>query len=277
MDVAFYKMHVFGNDLVLINTISQDFFSKQLDYSAIAAKICSRHTGIGANGVVFLKKGIDFPASSVFYNAAGEESFANDILFCLARYLFDTGIYGKNDINIENGADIYTVDIIDSNNFKINLGEPVINGKKTDPVENLDLFSSVEIESKKLFTLPVSTGGGKKGKYFYAPEMCRSELKKTAKTIYSTQPKSEYEQSAFVLPINMQNTEFFSWFPRDNVDISSAAAIAYVGAVIQGVAGSEITMIHNEYEFFMHWMSNGKGIQLTGSSAYVYTGTWYIE
>lgn len=277
MDVAFYKMHVYGNDLVLINTINQDFFSKQLDYSAITAGMCNRHTGIGANGVIFLKKGINYPASAIYFNAAGEDSFSGDMLLCLARYLFDTGIYGKNAINIEHRADVYSVDVIDSNNFKINLGQPSINGKKTDPLENLNLFSSVEIEGKKLFTLQVTCGTGKKGKYFYAPEMSRSELKKTAQTIYSAQPKSEYEQSAFVLPANMQNAEFFSWFPRDNVDISSAAFIAYAGAVIQGVAGSEITMVHNEYEFFMHWMSSGTGIQLTGTSDYVYTGTWYIE
>lgn len=275
MDIPFYKLHAFGNDLILINTVNNEYFSKQINYPKLVVEMCNRHTGVGANGVIFIKKGIDNPASVMFFNSFGEEAFSFDILLCLARYLFDTGMYGKADINIEIGNDIHSISVIDSSNFQINLGNPKLGDKETAPAEDLNKFSTLEIDETKLYTFSVSIQN--KSNYFYAPEVDKPSLKKIARTLYQSQSKKDYEQAVFILPFSLKSAEFFSRFPRGRVDVSQAAAIALTGAVIQGISNPDITMMYKSYDFFIDWSTKDNKIRLTSSAEYVFTGSWYID
>ena len=44
------KMHVCGNDFCLV------LYDTAYDYSRLAKKICNRNTGIGADGLIVVKK-----------------------------------------------------------------------------------------------------------------------------------------------------------------------------------------------------------------------------
>lgn len=51
--IHFYKMHAAGNDFVLIDNSTRLFRG---DETVLFSRLCERHTGIGANGVMLLEK-----------------------------------------------------------------------------------------------------------------------------------------------------------------------------------------------------------------------------
>ena len=53
MIAEFYKYHGTGNDFVLIDNRSLSFDKNNIKF---ISKICSRHNGVGADGLILLEK-----------------------------------------------------------------------------------------------------------------------------------------------------------------------------------------------------------------------------
>ncbi len=71
MNLEFYKYQGTGNDFVLIdNRIS--FFPK--DNHIIINRLCDRHFGVGADGLILLENDEDTDFKMVYFNADGNES-----------------------------------------------------------------------------------------------------------------------------------------------------------------------------------------------------------
>jgi diaminopimelate epimerase len=70
MLLHFYKFHGAGNDFILID--GRELTQDKLTYGIIE-KICHRRYGIGADGLMILKKDPEFDFEMVYYNSNGRE------------------------------------------------------------------------------------------------------------------------------------------------------------------------------------------------------------
>ncbi len=68
MKAAFYKYHGTGNDFIIIDNCGNTFPKKDRDF---IKKICHRHFGIGADGVILLEDHPTLDFSMVYFNADG--------------------------------------------------------------------------------------------------------------------------------------------------------------------------------------------------------------
>lgn len=73
MDLQFYKYQGAGNDFVLIDNRTNVFDVDKIEESKIA-KLCDRHFGIGADGLMFLEKSDKFDFGMRYFNSDGAES-----------------------------------------------------------------------------------------------------------------------------------------------------------------------------------------------------------
>ena len=90
MNLAFTKMHGAGNDFVVIDHRAPFL---PADRAALFARLCDRHRGIGADGVLLLESdpGSDF--AFVYHNAdGGAAEFCGNGARCLARFALDLGL-----------------------------------------------------------------------------------------------------------------------------------------------------------------------------------------
>lgn len=111
----FVKMQALGNDFIIIN--KKDFNNFDIK------KICDRHFGIGADGLIIYQN-----SNVLFFNSdSSPASTCGNGLRCIAKYLFDQNIVSINEfkINLPNR----TVDVIIENNdqIQINMGSFLIN------------------------------------------------------------------------------------------------------------------------------------------------------
>lgn len=120
--MRFSKYHGCGNDFIL------GMYEKNVDYNHLAREICNRHTGIGADGLIILKR--DYGFEMMFYNADGTRgTMCGNGIRCLSKYICDQGLVDKIDkLEIKTLSGLRTV-YIDDDKFIVNMGRPLFDAK----------------------------------------------------------------------------------------------------------------------------------------------------
>lgn len=105
--LSFTKTQGLGNDFVVVDASSAD---PSIDWQALAVRLCDRHFGIGADGLlcVLPSEVADFRMRVL--NADGTEpEMCGNGLRCFARYLRHHGLVTRTELAIETGAGVLEV------------------------------------------------------------------------------------------------------------------------------------------------------------------------
>lgn len=88
--IEFTKVSGAGNDFIIINDKSE---SIRADWSHVAAELCSRHSGVGADGLLVLGPSEIADFKMLYFNADGSYGgMCGNGGRCIARYAFLNGI-----------------------------------------------------------------------------------------------------------------------------------------------------------------------------------------
>jgi diaminopimelate epimerase len=138
MKIEFYKYHGTGNDFIILDNRDERYNELTLKQ---VKKLCDRHFGIGADGLMLLnrKEGYDFEMQ--YYNADGQEStMCGNGGRCLVKFAYNHGIHrstyhfmaidGVHEAEIETDGEVSLkmkdVDKVDAhgNYYLLNTGSP---------------------------------------------------------------------------------------------------------------------------------------------------------
>lgn len=126
--MQFTKMHGAGNDYVYV-----DCFKETLpqDISALAVAVSDRHKGIGSDGLILIGPSERADARMRMLNSDGSESeMCGNGVRCVAKYVYDHGIARKDELSIETGRGVLTLQIEARNGkaeqIRVNMGQPIL-------------------------------------------------------------------------------------------------------------------------------------------------------
>lgn len=122
MKLKFHKLEAAGNDFVLVE-------GKHLpegSYGNLAKRLCHRHTGIGADGLIVLEKGRAAKWRMRIFNADGSDGqTSGNGARCLAHLLFKLGkAKGKKTV-FETVRGATEVVRLKDNYYRVDMGRPV--------------------------------------------------------------------------------------------------------------------------------------------------------
>jgi len=126
--LPFEKMQGLGNDFVIINNSHLDFKDTAKEQE-LCKRICDRHLGIGADGMIIIdavKNSESAIKSWRYYNSDGSigEMCGNGIR-CAAKYIYEHGLSGEEvDFKIETLAGDIGVSLMDQDMVKVDMGAP---------------------------------------------------------------------------------------------------------------------------------------------------------
>ncbi len=160
--MKFWKYHGCGNDFVLVDGISQHL---EIDVPW-CVKVCDRHFGVGADGVLYLfpgEEGCDVTMRIINADGSEAEMCGNGIR-CLAKHTSDFGFVKGDEYSIHTGrgkliANVFRGDDGKVKTVRINMGAPILEGREV-PV-NFDgqfINQPFEIDGVKFRANAVSMG-----------------------------------------------------------------------------------------------------------------------
>jgi diaminopimelate epimerase len=181
----FTKMQGTGNDFIVINCLEE----RVSNPSKLARKICDRHLGVGADGLLLLQPSRVADFKMRIFNPDGSQAeTCGNGLRCLTKYLYENRLTTKNEISIETKSGITLIKLFTRSGqvqkIKVNMGKPksikrnifiYANG------ENILETYNVTLHHKKLYLNIVNVGNPHC--VLIVPSVERFCLEKTAKVL----------------------------------------------------------------------------------------------
>jgi len=143
--INFTKMQGTGNDFVVIEDLEDTYEN----LGELAKKLCDRHFGIGADGILVVRKSNIADIQMVIINTDGSyASMCGNGIRCFAKYVWEKKHVTSNSIKIETGDGVKLAKIDVKNGIVANV---TINmGKYNFDPKSIPALSEGEIINKKL-------------------------------------------------------------------------------------------------------------------------------
>ena len=152
--MRFTKMQGIGNDFVLVNGFETPRID---DPGALSRRICDRHFGVGADGLIWMVPSDCADVRMRIFNSDGTEpEMCGNGLRCAARFARDEGIVAGDRMTIETLAGVLTVEI-DGRGATADMGAPILDAPQI-PVAGESNRLTLETEAGPLRFFCVSMG-----------------------------------------------------------------------------------------------------------------------
>ena len=110
--MKFIKMHGLGNDFILIDSRTEPL--EGLNLSQLAVKLCDRHYGIGADGLLLASPSDSADVKMRMFNPDGSEAeMCGNGIRCFAKYIYETLEKKKELISVETLAGVILPSILE--------------------------------------------------------------------------------------------------------------------------------------------------------------------
>ncbi len=96
--MQFFKYHSLGNDYILLDALQAPLRLSPADIQML----CHRHLGIGGDGIIVVEPSERAVCRMINYNPdASQADVSGNGLRCLAKHLFDSGIYAQKEMLVD--------------------------------------------------------------------------------------------------------------------------------------------------------------------------------
>lgn len=277
---AFRKYHGLGNDFVLIDNRHS---STPTLNPKVAAEVCDRHTGVGADGVIFLlppvEKTSDFAMR--LYNSDGSEpEMCGNGIRCLARFAADLGVDGEapDAYKVDTKAGVMVPKLMPDGTVCVDMGPPILEPTKI-PTSLIGTEADLVVDGVTWKSTAVSMGNPHS--IIFVDEKTYEDVDGRLDVIgphFESHPAFPAKTNTeFVRVLNERKVLMNVWergAGRTRACGTGACAVV-VAAVLTGRAkrGDEVTVVLPGGELIIRWdEADGGSVFMTGPAELVFSG-----
>ncbi|MBF0233601.1 MAG: diaminopimelate epimerase [Desulfamplus sp.] len=188
-------MEGLGNDFIMLDDRKGEIAAILGGYPQVATALCSRHFGIGGDGIILLLGSDKEDAGFRIFNCDGSEAqMCGNGMRCFAKYLFENKIITKKRITVETRAGRVIPEIITDASGKVqsvcvDMGEPVL-----DPAKIPFVIPAEQLAAPDLVTEPI--------------HIAESTQIKTFTQVSAVENASDLKKRAVDIPLNVNGKTF---------------------------------------------------------------------
>ena len=281
--MEFAKLHGLGNDFLIAGA---DVQQNPLTLPELAQRICDRHCGIGADGILLYQAAVNDPEadfSALIFNADGSQAeMSGNGVRCLAAFLHRSGRCSGEPVRIRTVAGIKRLELEKRDGnvfiFRSSLGQPISDPARVPsrlpgpgPVLDYPLETQAGVVKVSL-----SSMGNPHCSTFW-PDVDRAPVDRLGPLLERHPCFPNRTNVEFIQVLDAHRLRVAFWErgvgrTRASGTGSSAAAVA---AVLNGLAEAPIVIETGLGELLVEW-SPGRELFLTGPAEFICTGDYSI-
>jgi diaminopimelate epimerase len=281
MDLRFTKVQGLGNDFILINGLEEKI--KIIDFPELAVKMCDRHFGVGADGLVLLQPSDRADISMHIFNSDGSEAeMCGNVIRCAAKYLFEHGLVRKEKIQVETLAGIRVPELLLEDGqvgaIRVDMGEPRLDRSdipmlgSAGPVVNEPL----EIDGAEFRVTAVSMGNPHC--ILFVPDLEKVVLNTVGPRVEVHEAFPRRTNVEFVQVVTWDEIKMKVWERGAGLTLAcgTGACAAAVASFLNGYTGRKITVHLMAGDLLIEWAKDNH-VYMTGPAEEVFSGDYPIE
>jgi len=272
MQMKFTKMQGLGNDFVVIDAVTQNVRIS----ASMVRRLSNRTLGIGCDQVLVIEPpsepNIDF--NYRIFNQSGDEvEQCGNGARCLARYVSDRQLTGKNLIRVKTMNRVMDLELIENNLVRVDMGVPELEPAKIPFVaeQRANLYP-IEVDGVQYDIAAVSMGNPhavlRVDKVETAPVANLGAQLET----HSRFPNRVNVGFMQIVDRNQINLRVFERGVGETQACGSGACAAAVAALQQGLVDSPVTVHLNGGDLTIDWQGETEPLLMTGAAASVFHG-----
>jgi len=270
-------MHGLGNDFIVVAG------ERELpgDASDLAVRLCDRHFGVGADGLVYIlpSERADFRMRILNPDGSEAEQCGNAIR-CVAKYVYDRGLVARDEIAIETlGAGVQRLKITSVGGkavrVRVDMGEPILRG--------LDVPTTVD--RTPVVDHPIEAGGrtfrftavsmGNPHCVIFVDDAPSFDLYRWGPLLEAHPLFPRRTNVEFVTVVSRSHAVMRVWERGAGPTLAcgTGACATLVASVLCGLTDRRATVSLAGGDLFIEWSEADNRVYMTGPAAEVFSGT----
>jgi diaminopimelate epimerase len=275
--MRFTKMHGAGNDYVYVNCFEPVELG---DVPELARQISDRHFGVGGDGLVLICPSERGDARMRMFNADGSESeMCGNAIRCVAKFVYDHGIAKKDELQIETGRGVLTLQCSTSSGLvdrvRVNMAQPILTSAEIPTTLPGDppVKAPLQIGDRTLEVTCVSMGN---------PHAVTFVDEITDDWVLNIGPQVEVHEAfprkinaEFIQVLSPTETRMRVWErgSGETLACGTGACASVVAGVLAGVNERRVTVHLRGGDLEIEWAESGE-VYMTGPATEVFSGEW---
>jgi len=283
MKIDFVKMQGLGNDFILIDCLSKPLGDSSF-LSYLAKRLCNRHFGIGADGLILILPSSKANLKMRIFNSDGTEAqMCGNGIRCFAKYAYENKIISKIKFTIETLAGIITPELIfkgkEISGIKVDMGIPKLKRREI-PMEGENsptvVDETLKIDSKYIFQITCVSMGNPHCITF-VNDVQSIPVDEIGPKIENHPLFPEKTNVEFIQVLNKQEINFRVWErgAGETLACGTGACAALVAAVLNKKTDREAIIHLPGGDLDIQWADNGH-VYMTGPAELAFKGKMEI-
>lgn len=279
--MEFMKLQALGNDFLLIEGSAA---GPAAGYGSLAVRLCDRHFGAGADGVVVVSQaapGSGADASTRIFNAdGGEAEVSGNGTRCVAAYLRATGRWAADagPIRIGTAAGVKTVRLAGDGSYETEMGAPRLASAEVpaavDPPLERVVGHELALGDERLVVTVTSIGNPHCTTFVDDVEAVDWRRLGPLVERHPLFPKRTNVEFVQVLGPDRIRVRFWERGAGETLSSGTGASAATVASVLNGLTNRSVAVETPAGELRVRWREEDDLVLLAGPAEPVYSGVW---
>lgn len=276
MKAKITKMQGCGNDFVILDY--EEFLNFNLSMSDTAKKLCDRHFGIGADGLIIpntYEETADI--GWYFYNSDGSTAqMCGNGMRCFAKYVFDRGLVSKREFSVQTYAGIISPKILDNGEVRVNMSKPVLKSEFIPFIPNDNMNYKIAVKNIVFEGCAISMGNPH-FVIFVSPQENMMKIAKEYGPIIETSAEfPEKTNVEFVKILSPDKIKLCVWERSCGITLAcgTGACASVVAGVLKGCLNNSVDVELPGGTVHIDWAGDkiltSKDVFLSGPAEYVF-------
>jgi diaminopimelate epimerase len=280
MELEFIKMEGLGNDFIILDDRDEKIEQYE-NYPAVAKRLCSRHFGIGADGIILIRKSMDHDIKFRIYNSDGSQAqMCGNGMRCFAKYLYENKILLQKKMRVDTKAGTVIPEVISDDkglvrSVRVDMGEPVL------LCRDIPFKSGNEKAIEECLTVGdteyciTTVSMGNPHAVIFVDDVKKVDIKRIGPSIESHERFPEKTNVEFIEVLNKRELTMKVWERGSGITLAcgTGACAALVAANLTGRASDKAIIHLDGGDLDIHWDKETNHIFKTGPATLVFEGS----
>ena len=282
--IKFTKMQGLGNDFVLVDY--EEIKNSDIPLSELAARMCDRKFGIGADGLIVVNPD-DMKSNTdvcwrILNSDGSEPQMCGNGMRCFAQYVFNHGLVKEKKFSVNTLAGTIIPEVLDNDLVRVNMGKPILEAEKIPVKSNLFpvLNDTLQAEDRTFQFSAVSMGNPHC--LIFSDENTEELALKYGSSIENNPIFPEKTNVEFIKVISEKHIKINVWERGCGITLAcgTGACASTVAAILNNLTENKVKADLPGGTLTIEWAGNSidkdNDVFMTGSAKVVFEGEYLL-